>query len=225
MSRLSAVGRQVARALRSPFTWPAGRAGSPLLLGYVIPVGEEIHNSLTRLQLALLKDHGSDLRLETSPHITLKQAFQTKDVGPFERYFDRLVDEVDPFDIRVRDVGFFEEGIIYADVEHSTELDALRARLLRDLSNEFGVQPYPIEDERYHFHATLAYDVPSRSLERARRALKGVRIDLQFSCEALDLICHTRRDWITYRHSTLARTRRHPAGQPCASGPTWGPSA
>ena len=37
--------------------------------------------------------------------------------------------------------GFFDEGIVFLDVVRTQRLDALRRRVVRDLSTEFGVRP------------------------------------------------------------------------------------
>jgi 2'-5' RNA ligase len=179
-----------------------------LQIGYAIPVDEDIHNAMRRLQLRLLRAYGWDICLEESPHITLKQGFLIQDPEPFERYFDRLVREVEPFDIQTGDIGFFDDGIVYLDVAPSTQLHALRGRLLRDLSEAFGVTPNPLEDDRYRFHATIAHSLPRASLDQARRNFRSEPVSFRFHCNALTMLLHTGRQWITYKSSSLLSQSR-----------------
>jgi len=177
--------------------------GEGCSLGYVILVSDPVGNYVRRLQVEILKEHGTSPGLHVTPHITLKQAFPAPLLDPFERYFDKLVNETEPFEIVVRGFGFFDEGIIFLDVVQSSHLAALQERILRDLSIEFGVQPYSVEDDRYHFHATIAHGLPRASFERARKALDGVRIEFSFVLDTLGMLLHTRYGWITYKRAAL----------------------
>lgn len=191
---------------------PRSDAGA-LSLAYVIPVGEEAHNQMRRLQLQMLREYGANPGIEVSPHITLKQGFPARALEPFEAYFDRLAAEVEPFEITLKDYGFFDDGVIFLDVVPTQRLDALRRRVVRDLSTEFGVQPNALEDDRYHFHATLQQGLPRASVDRARRVLQGASVELRFSCDTLALLCNTGTGWMTYKRTTLATrpSRRSPS--------------
>jgi len=172
-------------------------------------VSEDLHNYMRRLQVGMLLEYGSSFGIEVSPHITLKQAFEVREVEPFERYFDRLVAEIEPFEITVRGVGVFDDGVIFMDVAKNGVLDSLRRRIVRDLATEFGVRPNDLEDDRYHFHATLAKGLPPAYLERARRALEGTLVEFRFPCDTLGLLSHTGTAWITYKRSVLASAKPH----------------
>lgn len=176
-------------------------------LAYVILVGEELHNYMRHLQVEMLREYGAWRGIEVSPHITLKQAFAVRDLEPFERYFDRLVAEIEPFEIAVRGVGVFDDGVIFMDVAHNGLLDSLRRRVVQNLSTEFGVRPNELEDDRYHFHATLAQGLPPSSLARARRALEGMQGEFRFVCDTVGLLTHTGRGWITYKRSAITTAK------------------
>ena len=204
MAFLRAIRRHLRRTVL-PRRWTTEHEPSSFQLGYAIPVSEGLHNEMRRMQLRILREYGWDIGIEESPHITLKQAFSVHDLEPFERYFDRLVSEVEPFEIRVTDIGFFDEGIIFLDVTPSSQLRALRSRILHDLSKTFGVTPNPLEDERYRFHATVAHGLPSAALDRARRTFGTKHVDFRFPCDSLMLLLHTGRQWLTYKSSSLVR--------------------
>lgn len=207
---LGSAGRKLLNALRRKGGQTEERP-QRFDLAYAILVSEELHNHMRRLQVGMLREYGASSGIEVSPHITLKQAFEVPEIEPFERHFDRLVAEMDPFEITVRGVGAFDDGVIFMDVAKNRSLDALRQRVIRDLSTEFGVKPNDLEDDRYHFHATLAKGLPPASLERARRALEGKPIEFRFLCHTLALLCHTGTGWIIYKRSAVVRVKPHPA--------------
>jgi len=189
-----------------------GRRRHPTMqLGYAIPVSIEMHEAMRKLQLRLLKEHGSRVRIEGIPHITLKQAFEIREVEPFERHFDTLVSETAPFDVHVRDAGAFEEGIVFLGVVETPPLVALRKRIVGDLATGLGVAPNPLEGDRYRFHVTLAEGLDPSSLRRARKELEETSPDFRFRCDTVGLLLHTGREWISYKSAKLAH--RDPCAQ------------
>jgi 2'-5' RNA ligase len=180
-------------------------------LGYVIPVSIEMHDAMRKLQLRLLKEHGSGVRIEGIPHITLKQAFEIEEVEPFERHLETLVSETAPFDVHVRDAGLFEEGIVFLGVVETPPLVALRKRIVGDLATRLGIAPNPLEGDRYRFHVTLAEGLEPSSLRRARKDLQETSPDFRFRCDTVGLLLHTGREWISYKSSKFLH--RDPSAQ------------
>jgi len=179
-------------------------------IAYVILVSDEAHNYMSKLQIDILKKYGMNPGLKATPHITLKLGFEASGLEPFERYFDKLVSEVEPFEICIKNIGFFDEGIIFMDVEHNPRLEKLRRRILKDLSEQHGVEPYPLEGDRYHFHATLAYGLSNRDFARARQTLKDIKVEFRFTLDALALFCHTGDEWIAYKRATVSQSPTRP---------------
>lgn len=174
-------------------------------LAYVILVNDEVHNYMSKLEIDLMKQYGAHEGLKAPPHITLKLGFHVADIEPFERYFDELINEIEPFDICVKNFGFFDEaGIVYLDVAHTPELNSLRRRIVNDLSVRYGIKPNTLEGDQYHFHATLAY-LSRNDFTRARRELENVKIERRFVLNTLGLICHTGDGWITYKRARLTQ--------------------
>jgi len=201
MGLFSAIRQHLSDRTRSG-AW--GRRQHPTMqLGYVIPVSIEMHDAMRKLQLRLLKEHGSRVRIEGIPHITLKQAFEIEEVEPFERHLETLVSETAPFDVHVRDAGLFEEGIVFLGVVETPPLVALRKRIVRDLATGLGISPNPLEGDRYRFHVTLAEGLEPSSLRRARKDLQETSPDFRFRCDTVGLLLHTGREWISYKSSKL----------------------
>lgn len=178
-------------------------------IAYVIFVSDEIHNYMTKLQYDILRRYGPNPGIRSTPHITLKLGFQVSNIEPFERYFDELVRETEPFEITVRNIGFFDEGIVFMDVEHTPPLDRLRRRILSDLAARFDIQPYPLEGDGYRFHATVAYGMAPQDFAAARASLGDLRVDFRFALKTLGMLCQTGDDsyeWMTYKRAVLARS-------------------
>ena len=176
-----------------------------LEVAYVILPSDEAHNYMSKLEIEILKQYGPHEGLKATPHITLKLGFHVPDIQPFEQYFDQLVADIEPFEICIKNIGFFDEmGIVFMDVVHTTELETLRQRILRELSDRHGVKPYPLEGDQYHFHATLAY-LQKEDFPKVRRELEKLKVEFRFMLDTIGLICHTGDEWVTYKRARLMR--------------------
>lgn len=167
-------------------------------------VGDDVHNEAAKLKLDILNRYGRNPGIEATPHVTLKLGFPVPidAIGAFEEYFDRLLEDVAPFPVRVKGVGFFDEGIVFLDVEPSPPLDRLRRRIVADLSARHGIPPHRLEGDAYHFHVTAGYVEP-RDLPDARRAFQGKVGESTFTLETLAMLCHTGSEWVTYKRGRL----------------------
>lgn len=202
------VRRRVERARQRR----AGTAGT-LEIAIVIMVSDEVHNHMRRLQLDFRERYGVDSGLRASPHVTLKQSFRTFDassVERLERYVDELVADVEPLEIRVKGVTAFEEEILFVEVEPNPRLEALRRRVLHDLSERFGIAPGHFEGDNYHFHATLEYDLSSDVLAAARGAFADTRIEYAFTLSTLGLLLKAGDGWTTYKRARLSKAVAEP---------------
>jgi len=101
--------------------------------------------------------------------------------------------------------AFEDDKVIFLAVAPHPGLEAMRQRALRDLSERFGVKPRAIEDERYRFHASLAWGLSDDHFAQAWAALKDRRAELKFVLETLGLFYYTGEDWIPYKRSPLVR--------------------
>lgn len=214
----SRVGSLLGRLYRYILRGRAGggvqrsRQGRTFELAYVILVSDEVHNYMSKLEIDLMKQYGAHEGLKAPPHITLKLGFHVTDIEPFERYFDELVHTIEPFEVCVKDFGFFDEaGIVYMDVVHTPELDSLRRRIVNDLSLQHGIKPNDLEGDQYHFHATLAY-LSKNDFSRARREFEQVKFERRFVVNTLGLICHTGDGWITYKRGRVPQGTALPSG-------------
>lgn len=169
------------------------------LVGFVILLNNEIHNFIRNLQVTKIAPCESDFGIAETPHITVKQGFHVDGVEPYEQYFDKLAAQIEPFEISVKGIGFFDQGVVFLDVEQDVRLENLRTQVIGDLGRQFNVVPNEFEDDRYHFHATMAYGLKDEALKTAREVLEDVEVDFRFVFDTLGIFYYTSDGWIVYK--------------------------
>jgi 2'-5' RNA ligase len=194
--------RVVSRA-RSSLGIPHRAQLSPPELAFVVMVGDDAHNFMTELQVEILKRQGVNEGLIAPPHITLKLGFKTPELPMFARYLDEVARTTKPFQITMRGIGAFPDGVIYLDVEPTEELDRLRRKIVRELSERFQIEPRPLEGDQFRLHATLAYGLPEKGFDEELARLSQLTPSFRFQAQTLALFCHTGKHWITYRRAAL----------------------
>ena len=203
----STLARSVARRVVSSAKRSLGIESAETLarpeVAFVLPLSEEAHNFITELQVEILRRYGVNDGLLASPHVTLKLGFKTPDLRPFADYIDEVARTTPAPEITLRGISSFEEGIIFVDVEPTAALDQLRRRIVRDLAARFGIEPKPFEDDRFHFHVTVAYGLPQQAFEKELAYLRTLNPTFRFKAQTLAMLCHTGEHWITYRRAAL----------------------
>ena len=176
-------------------------------LGFAILLPDDVHNAVRRWQLQIARACGSNPALKQYPHITLKQPFHARELEPVEAYFDELVRSTSPLRVEVDGVDrFYEDDVVFLDVQPSPELDRLRLDILRDLGTRFRVKPRDVEGEEYRFHATLAYSLPAGTFDRAWSTVAQVDAHFRFDADALGLFYYTGEEWILYKRVRLGHS-------------------
>ena len=198
----SLARRVVSRAKRSLGIDGAVTLAHPEV-AFVLPLSDEAHNFITELEVEILRRYGVNEGLLAPPHITLKLGFKTTDLRPFADYVDEVARTTPPLEITLRGIGSFDEGIIFIDVERTAALDQLRRRILRDLAERFQIEPKPFEDDRFHFHVTVAYGLPQSAFEKELAHLAPLNPTFRFEAQTIAMLCHTGDHWITYRRAAL----------------------
>jgi 2'-5' RNA ligase len=178
-----------------------------VLLAYVILLPDDAHNFMRRVQAEIYDRYEASLRtLRLEPHVTLKQPFEATDVGPHEAFLDRLAAETEPFELVLRDFGFWEDehegGIVFLDLEQDERLTALQRAILDDLE----LEPADYESGNpmpYHFHATIGAGLSPDDLADARTRLADTPT-FRFELERLALFRRAEdRPWIVYKRAKL----------------------
>jgi len=175
-------------------------------LAYALLVPDDVHNWMRRRSFELVERYGG--RLSTvGPHVTIKNAVEAEAAAPYEDYLDRLAAEMEPFELALHGLGFFEapSWVVYLEVEQPEDLHALHRRV----PNELALEPAEFEGAGFHFHATLALDLPPDAHARARSELVGQPTpEFRFPLERIYLARYVDElgIWATYRIARLGFT-------------------
>ena len=174
-------------------------------LGLAMIMDDETHNLVRSLQLRVVRELGvNNPALKQVPHVTLKQPFHAKTLEPIEAYFDELRAGLTPIPLEFSGLGYFDDDrVVFLDLTPDEHRESLRRRILADLGARFKVKPRDIEDDRYHFHLTLAYGLTPEDHARARALLAEERVQLRVVCDTLGLFYYTGEEWIVYKRCRL----------------------
>jgi len=190
----------------------AGKRPAALRVAFVVPVPDEARNFMREVQVGLRGGGRSGTpALDEDPHITLKQGFEAQALEPMVRYLDEIAAATGSFDVVMGGIDAFTGGILFVDVRPDPRLEALRLRIVGDLSTRFGIAPYALEREGYRFHATLGYGLSDADVAEAKRALAARRVEFRFRLETIGLLYHTGASWITYKVAKVGGSRPGPA--------------
>lgn len=189
-----------------------------MLVGYGILPSLPVRNYVRAAEVRIAERYGEHHGLAQPPHVMFKRAFPVDSIEPYERYFERLVSEIEPFEIVVRAVAAFETPlVVYLDLVQDPRLKALQNRVLSELA-PLGVRPAPFEDDRpvpYQFHLTVAYGMSAEDHADLLRWLPEPP-ELRFMVDRLAMFVYTGSDelneWtsgygITYREAEVPAAR------------------
>jgi 2'-5' RNA ligase len=188
--------------LRGVDSWHRAPGASQLAI--VIPLDEECSRVCKEVQMEALEKYGRNPGMDSHPHITLKMGFPAWETARYEEFIGELAATTKPFDVSMRDFGFFDEGILFLDVEPARELEELRQRILSGLKERHGVTPEPVEGPGFHYHVTLAYGLPKRDFARLREEFSKRQLRLRFRATRLELFRHTGQQWESCNHAALS---------------------
>ncbi len=135
--------------------------------GIALLVDLETHNFMRELAFEIdRKYHTGLVAAQLPPHISLKQPFSIADLAAVARYFDELAARLEPVKVLLKQVQVLvpqnekSPGVVWLDVQESTELRTLHDRINRELAEHFENTAAPFDGPEYHFHATVSYGGP-----------------------------------------------------------------
>ncbi|WP_235297199.1 2'-5' RNA ligase family protein [Portibacter marinus] len=173
-------------------------------IGYALMLNNECHNFIRKTQFELHQEVGIGMPRQ-SPHITIKSPFKIDRLDEYVTYFDHLAANTPAIDITMNSIGFFDEKVIYLEVEQKQELLDWHFKILADMKARFDVNPDPYEGESIKFHASIAGFNKREEFVRAKTFLSNLDIDLHFRAVELGLFYHLGEgeSWIVQRRSLL----------------------
>jgi len=128
----------------------------PLRIGFGILLPPEPFNYARRVERRLCESLGISRGLRQPPHITVKPPFAVESIEPFTSYLDNLAVSMPSIRVTLDGYDAFAPHVLFLSVQPNVELLNLHLRILRDLSECFGISPGPGEGEQVRFHSTIA---------------------------------------------------------------------
>lgn len=197
-----------------------------MLVAYGILPSLPVRNTVQAVKVRIAERYGAHDGLAQPPHVMFKRAFPVDDIEPYDRYLDRLVSQIEPFEIVVRGVAAFETPlVVYLDLVQDPRIKALQSTVLSDLA-PYGVRPAPFEDDHpvpYQFHLTVAYGMSAEDHADLLRWLPEPP-EMRFTVDRVAMFVYTGGDelneWtsghgVVYREAEVPdRAVRHSAQRP-----------
>lgn len=177
----------------------------PVEVAVVLPVGDEVHHFVRKLQFRILNRHGVLPGAGADPHITLKIGFpiEPSAIESCTSVLDEWARKTAPIDVEIKGYGWFDEGIVFLSVEKSDRIEALRTRVVADLSLRFGVRPFPVEGDRFRFHVTLCRELRRRDALNLYGELSLQTPEFQFVADTLELLVYMEDRWVSWKRAPL----------------------
>jgi len=175
-------------------------------IGFAILLDDKCHNFARKIELELCDKFGLCWGLKQSPHITIKQPFETKELEPFIKYLKKLAKNCKSFDVKLCGFNYFEPRVIFLDVKDNPSLKKLHFRIIRDMKKIFKIVPRKLEGNSIRFHSTLAVnDVTKARFLKAKEYLKKYKLKFKFRARTLGIFYYLGEDsgWIIVERINL----------------------
>jgi 2'-5' RNA ligase len=177
-------------------------------IGFGILLEHEPHNFIREYQLKFHHEL-SILPGRQNPHITFKSPFKVHDIEAYVDYFDQLARETQPFEVKINGVGDFDQKILFLDVEENQATNSLHVNVLKQMKDQFNIDPDPLEGENMHFHASIA-ELPTKdAFIEAKEMLENEAPKFRFWVKEFGIFYHLGGDhsWIIFRRMPIGGER------------------
>ncbi|MEQ9402196.1 MAG: 2'-5' RNA ligase family protein [Cyclobacteriaceae bacterium] len=159
---------------------------------------QEIQDEITGLKQLVADKFGSNHALRSPPHITLHMPFKWKD-----RKKDQLIDVIErindsmvPFEIDLKDFGFFEPRVVFVNVVENQSLIHLQKEVVELCRKELKLDNANYRDQLFHPHVTIGFrDLKKRMFYEARKHFEEQALSCRFQAERVSLLKHDGERW------------------------------
>jgi 2'-5' RNA ligase len=164
---------------------------------------DRVQNAIRRWQLEILRRHGRCPGIDAPPHVTLKLGFKCLDAHAIANDIAEIATRSEPVVLHLRQLGRFDEGILYLDVGESTPFELLREFTLRTLESRHGIKPRPIEISGFHPHLTLVRDLSDNQLRVELERFTEISMEFHCIADKIGLLVDIDGRWINFASFSL----------------------
>ncbi|MCP4457211.1 MAG: 2'-5' RNA ligase family protein [Cytophagales bacterium] len=163
----------------------------------IIP-SPNVQKKITDLKHEVSDRFNSKMALKSPGHITMHMPFRWKDKRKNELMvlMEKLNDGLVPFEVQLKDFGFFEPRVVYVNVVESEPLRALQKRVVHQCRTELKLLNSNYKDQVFRPHVTIAFrDLKKPIFEEAQKYFKNQEFHSRFTVKDVSLLKHDGTKW------------------------------
>jgi len=160
---------------------------------------QEIQEEITQFKHIIAERFGSKHALNAPSHITLHMPFRWKDkrFDVLENVMHRLNDDLKPFEIELRNFGFFEPRVVFVDVVANESLRQLQRSVVDSCRKELKLDNANYQNQAFHPHVTIGFrDLKKRMFYEAKKEFEERGYGRGFGVDKIELLRHDGGEWI-----------------------------
>ncbi len=169
----------------------------PLYFIAIIPP-EDTQTKISRLKQEVAEKFGSKHALNAPSHITIHMPFRLKDkkIGKLKGVMDQINGNMEPFEVELKDFGFFEPRVVFVNVLENRKLELLQKEVVNLCRKELNLDNANYRNQPFHPHITIAFrDLKKPNFYQAREYYINKKHDSTFTVEQVSLLKHDGKKW------------------------------
>lgn len=165
-------------------------------LAVVPPI--EIQEEITELKYEISEKYGSSHALNSPPHITLHMPFQWRDkkFDQLQSLVNTLNENIEPFEVELKDFDFFEPRVVFVNVEDSEPLETLQKEVTSRSRRELKLDNANYRNQAFHPHVTIGFrDLKKPAFYVAKKEFETRSYSAKFEVKQISLLKHDGQHW------------------------------
>jgi len=163
----------------------------------VVPPSD-IQEQIHQLKLEVVEKFGSKHALNAPAHITLHMPFRWKDkrMDELTEAMRQINERIVPFQVELKNFGFFEPRVVYIDVVSTGALNDLQKKVQTTVRTHMKLVNANYKDQVFHPHMTIAFrDLKKPAFFKAKAYFEEKSFSARFQAEEVKLLKHDGERW------------------------------
>lgn len=159
---------------------------------------KDVQEEITALKHEIAEKYGSKHALRSPPHITLHMPFKWKD-----KQYEELVEviktlnqDLDSFEIRLKDFDFFEPRVVFVNVVENEKLNQLQKEVVDVCRKQLKLDNANYKNRPFHPHVTIGFrDLKKRMFYEVKKEFERRAVSFAFRVAEITLLKHDGKKW------------------------------
>ena len=159
---------------------------------------EPIQEEITQFKHLIAECFCSKHALNSPPHITLHMPFKWKDkkLDQLMEVIDTLNEELESFEIVLKDFDFFEPRVVFVNVVENEQLNQLQKKVVSVCRKQLKLDNANYKNKAFHPHITIGFrDLRKQMFYEAKEEFEVRRFERAFSAEKVEVLKHSSEGW------------------------------